>query len=156
MSTPAISSVNIHSCNFCPPVYLSLHCVVIDIINLLVCIKVIDCSPITTTFDALWLRCQEGCEVLSVCSVCVLARVSQKAHVQTSPWPWLGPLLTVLSLTSCFLVMGQIQIQACSLRRSELFTETHYMAPLNYKPGGEVAIADCLVIYLVKAILLIC
>jgi len=43
--------------------------------------------------------------------------------------------------------MRQIQIQACRLQSSELFTVTRQVAPLNRARGGaKSAIVDCLVI----------
>ena len=47
-------------------------------------------------------------------------------------------VLPVLWMTSRFHIMNQIQIQAWSLRRSELLTVTRQMAPINCAPGGEV------------------
>jgi len=46
--------------------------------------------------------------------------------------------LLVLCMTSHFHVMGQIQIQACSQRRSELFTMTRQAAPINCASEDEV------------------
>ena len=47
-------------------------------------------------------------------------------------------LLPVLWITPCFHTMGQMQMQAWSLRRSELFTVTRQLPPLQCAPGGEV------------------
>jgi len=58
-------------------------------------------------------------------------------------------VLPDLWMMSCFHMIGQIQIQAWSLRRSELFTVTRQVAPLNCAPGAKSAIADCLAIIIV-------
>jgi len=47
-------------------------------------------------------------------------------------------VLPVLWMTPCFHIIGKIQIQTWSLRRSELFTATLQVAPLNCRYGGEV------------------
>ena len=47
-------------------------------------------------------------------------------------------VLPVLWMTSCFHIMGQIQMQAWSLRRSELFTISRQVSPLNCASGDEV------------------
>ena len=60
-------------------------------------------------------------------------------------------VLPVLWMTSCFHTMGQIQIQVWSLRRSELFTVTRQVAPLNCTPGTKSDTGDCLV-YTVKLV----
>jgi len=42
-----------------------------------------------------------------------------------------------------FFITGQIDIQAWNLRRSELFTVTRQVAPLNYAPrGAKSAVVD--------------
>ena len=51
----------------------------------------------------------------------------------------------VLWMALCLHIMGQMQIQAWSLRCSELFTVTRQLAPLNCASGVKSAIADCLV-----------
>jgi len=108
---------------------------------------------------------RDRCEVLrsvciSVClSVCLSACISQQSHAQTSRnFLYILPVavarsssdnnaisyvLPVLWMTSCFHIMGQ----AWSLRRSELFTVTRQVAPLNCAPGAKSAIFDCLVVY---------
>ena len=47
-------------------------------------------------------------------------------------------VLPVLWMTSCFHIVGQIQIHTYSLRRSELFTVTRQVAPINCGRRGEV------------------
>jgi len=47
-------------------------------------------------------------------------------------------VLPVLRMTSYFHIMGQIPMQTWSQRRSESFTMTRQMAPLNCPYGGEV------------------
>ena len=49
-------------------------------------------------------------------------------------------VLPDLWMTSCFHIMGQIQIWSWSIRRSELFTATRQVAP-----GAKSAIDDCVV-----------
>ena len=49
-------------------------------------------------------------------------------------------VLPVLWMTSCFHIMGQIQIWSWSMRCSELFTVTRQVAP-----GAKSAIDDCVV-----------
>jgi len=56
----------------------------------------------------------------------------------------------VLWITSCFHIMGQMQIQAWSLWHSELFTVTRQVAPLNYAPRAKCTITNCLVNAYVK------
>ena len=56
-------------------------------------------------------------------------------------------ILPVLWIMSRFHIMGKIQIQPWSLRRSELFTETRQVAPLNCASGAKSAILNCLVIF---------
>ena len=90
---------------------------------------------------------------LSVClSVCPLA--FQKPYVQTSRdclyvlvvavarfsthVNAIRHVLPVLWMTSCFYIMGQIQIHAWSLRRRELFIVSRQVALLSCTPGGEV------------------
>ena len=97
---------------------------------------------------------------LHIClSVCLSACISQQSHAQTSRnFLYILPVavarsssdnnaisyvLPVLWMTSCFHIMGQ----AWSLRRSELFTVTRQVAPLNCAPGAKSAIFDCLVVY---------
>ena len=60
-------------------------------------------------------------------------------------------VLAVLWMTLCFHIMGQIQIQVWSLRRSELFTVTRQVAPLNCTTGTKSDTADCLA-YTVKLV----
>jgi len=49
-------------------------------------------------------------------------------------------VLPVMSMTSLRVhTVGQIQIQAWHLQRSELFAATRQVAPLNYVPGSEVS-----------------
>jgi len=107
---------------------------------------------------------QEWCEVLrSACLyVCLSTVMSQKPYVQTPRnFPHVLPVavgrsfsdnnatryvLQVLWMTSRFHIIGQIQMQACSLRRSDLFTMTLQVTPLNCAPGAKSAIADCLLL----------
>jgi len=103
----------------------------------------------------------EECEVLwAVCLYVYLSNcVSQKLHVQTSQ-NFLIMLtavvaqsfsdarcyvLPILWMTSCFHIMGQIQIQAWILRHNGLFTVTHQVALLICAPGMKSATAVCLV-----------
>jgi len=61
-------------------------------------------------------------------------------------WPWFGPLndnairyvLPVLWMTPYFHTMGDVQILAWTLRRSELFIMTRQMAPLNCAQGRSL------------------
>jgi len=54
-------------------------------------------------------------------------------------------VLPVLWMTSFFDIIGRTQIQSRSLRRSELFTVTRQVAPLNCASRAKSAIADCII-----------
>jgi len=106
---------------------------------------------------------RKRCEVLpSACLyVCLSTRISQRPHVETSrKFLYTLPVavarstsddnaicyvLPVLWMTSCCYIMGQLQIQAWSLRYSELFSVTRQVAPLNCALWAKSAIADRLV-----------
>ena len=92
---------------------------------------------------------------MSVClSVCMSASVYQRPRVQTLEIFCTLPVTTaqsssdgsaviyvipVLSMSSWFPVIGQIQMQACSLQRSKLFAVTPQVVPLNCTSGrGEL------------------
>jgi len=88
------------------------------------------------------------CEVLrSACLwVCLSSCISQKPLVQTKNFLYMLSLAVsrssfmffLLWMMPCFHIMGQIQLQAWSLRCSELFTITRQVAPLNCAPGDGV------------------
>ena len=80
-------------------------------------------------------------------------------------WPWLGPALTTVQYVMYFRfvdnlifhIMGQIQIgtQAWSLRRSELFTVTRQVAPLNSALGAKSAVAEGFSLFVVLCVKLV-
>jgi len=91
-------------------------------------------------------------------SVCLSTDLPVRSHISKTAsadlakfsvcylWPWLGPplmtvicnVLAVQRITLFFNVVGQIQIQAWSLRSSKLFTMTRQVAALKCSFEGEV------------------
>jgi len=59
-------------------------------------------------------------------------------------------VLPVLWMTSFFDIIGRTQRQSRSLRRSELFTVTRQVAPLNCASGAKSTIADCIITFCVS------
>jgi len=116
-------------------------------------------TALPITWQAQTVTSLPGCETLrSTClyvcvSVCLSARMSQKSHFRTSRnflynvtrgRGSVGPLTTTIQYVMYFRFCGWRHVfpyntpGASSQRRSQLFTVTHQVAPLNCSPGDEV------------------
>jgi len=94
--------------------------------------------------------CEERICVWVCLSACTSQKQLSKLHdIDVQPVAMVPSALTTIQrflwMTSRFHIMRQVQIQGWSRRRSELFTTTRQVAPLNCSAKGEVAIDDCLV-----------
>ena len=112
---------------------ISIRLLLVLVLSFVICISICLSTCLCVCLRAYLKDRMPKLYKISVCVTCCHSSVLWQQWTITTRY-----VFPVLWMMSCFHIMGQVQIQACSLWCSKLFTVTRQVVPLNCAPGSKV------------------